>query len=58
LRLDSNGRIYGCLSNNQPIGLDLREEEGVWTEKLRQALAQKQAVRFTGSALSMLEIGG
>jgi cyclic pyranopterin phosphate synthase len=58
LRLDSNGRIYGCLSNNQPIGLDLSEGEDVWRTKLGWALAQKQALQFTGSELSMLEIGG
>jgi cyclic pyranopterin phosphate synthase len=58
LRLDSSGRIYGCLSNNKPIGLDLDEEETVWRKKLEEALAQKQEVRFTGSGLSMLEIGG
>lgn len=58
LRLDSNGRIYGCLSSNHPIPLDNKEDETKWAGKLRQALLQKQAVRFTGSELSMLEIGG
>lgn len=58
LRLDSQGRIYGCLSSNQPIGLDLREGEEEWQQKLAEALAQKQPIRFTGSDLSMLRIGG
>jgi cyclic pyranopterin phosphate synthase len=58
LRLDSQGRIYGCLSSNHPIGLDLREGEDIWTEKLAAALEQKQPLRFTGSDLSMLRIGG
>jgi cyclic pyranopterin phosphate synthase len=58
LRLDSSGRIYGCLSSNRPIALGIGETSAVWEEKLREALGQKQAVHFTGSALSMLQIGG
>jgi cyclic pyranopterin phosphate synthase len=58
LRLDSQGRIYGCLSSNHPIGLELQEGEETWTEKLAAALEQKQPLRFTGSDLSMLRIGG
>jgi cyclic pyranopterin phosphate synthase len=58
LRLDSSGQIYGCLSSNHPITLGIGEAAAGWEEKLREALAQKQAVRFTGSELSMLEIGG
>jgi cyclic pyranopterin phosphate synthase len=58
LRLDSTGNIYGCLSSNQPIALDRVESEEQWAIKLRQALGQKQALRFTGSDLSMLRIGG
>jgi len=58
LRLDSQGRIYGCLSSNEPIGLEMREDETAWERKLAAALAQKQPLRFTGSELSMLKIGG
>jgi cyclic pyranopterin phosphate synthase len=58
LRLDSSGKIYGCLSNNKPIGLDLLEDEEEWANKLAEALAQKQPLRFTGSELSMIDIGG
>jgi cyclic pyranopterin phosphate synthase len=58
LRLDSRGNIFGCLSSNHPIALDRADDEAVWSEKLQEALAQKQAFRFTGSDLSMLEIGG
>lgn len=58
LRLDSSGRIYGCLSSNHPIALGIGEAAAEWDGKLRAALAQKQAVRFTGSELSMLHIGG
>jgi cyclic pyranopterin phosphate synthase len=58
LRLDSSGRIYGCLSSNHPITLEAGESEAEWEGKLRQALGQKQELRFTGSELSMLRIGG
>ena len=58
LRLDSEGRIYGCLSSNHPIGLDMEEGEEVWNAKLAAALEQKQPLRFIGSELSMLRIGG
>lgn len=58
LRLDSQGRIYGCLSSNQPIRIDLQESDEEWERKLTEALAQKQPLRFTGSDLSMLRIGG
>ncbi|HVU96680.1 MAG TPA: GTP 3',8-cyclase MoaA [Puia sp.] len=58
LRLDSSGHIYGCLSSNQPIGLGLSETAAEWDEKLKLALAQKQELRFVGSDLSMLHIGG
>ena len=58
LRLDSEGRIYGCLSSNHPIGLDMQEGEEVWSAKLAEALEQKQPLRFIGSELSMLRIGG
>jgi GTP 3',8-cyclase len=58
LRLDSSGNIYGCLSSNQPIPLDLAESREEWGVKLQEALSQKQALRFIGSELSMLQIGG
>lgn len=58
LRLDSNGNIYGCLSSNHPIALNNNETEATLISKLQQAMDQKQAVRFTGSNLSMLHIGG
>lgn len=58
LRLDSEGNIYGCLSSNEPIALGLSEDEMVWDVKLRQALEHKQVLRFVGSELGMMEIGG
>jgi len=58
LRLDSKGNIYGCLSSDHPIPLEMQEDDAIWQEKLQTALLQKQALRFTGSSLSMLHIGG
>jgi GTP 3',8-cyclase len=58
LRLDSKGNIYGCLSSNHPIALDSRDREEELSGKLQMALLQKQVLRFTGSDLSMLDIGG
>jgi len=58
LRLDSFGNIYGCLSSNTPISLvDVREGTALH-EKLQEAMAQKQTLKFTGSELSMMHIGG
>ena len=57
LRLDSEGNIYGCLSSNFPIDIkDLNDDQ--LHEKLIEALSHKQSVRFTGSNLSMINIGG
>ena len=57
LRLDSYGNIYGCLSSDHPINIkNLSEEE--LHKKLMEALSHKQSVKFTGSNLSMLNIGG
>lgn len=58
LRLDSQGNIFGCLSSNHPISLAGIEDTLQLNQKLQEALFQKQAVRFTGSELSMLDIGG
>jgi len=55
LRLDSFGNIYGCLSSNEPISL---LETTNTIKLLEEALAQKQPLKFMGSTLSMLEIGG
>ena len=59
LRLDSYGRIYGCLSNDQAIDLsEVGSNKEHLKDKLMQALLQKQPVRFVGSSVSMLNIGG
>ncbi len=58
LRLDSNGNIFGCLSRNTPIKINLDDDAYLLNQKLKIALAQKQDFKFKGSELSMLEIGG
>ncbi len=58
LRLDSTGHIYGCLSSNQPIALSETDDTPALIAKLQEAMNQKQRVKFTGSDLSMLRIGG
>lgn len=56
LRLDSKGRIYGCLSSPKSYAI---EGSGADTSMLLEAaMRQKQAERFTGSQLVMREIGG
>lgn len=58
LRLDSNGNIYGCLSSNHPIAISAADDAKTLISKLQQAMDQKQQLKFTGSDLSMLHIGG
>lgn len=55
LRLDSEGNIYGCLSNGHPISI-LKSQD--LEHSLMLAMSQKQTVKFKGSTLSMLKIGG
>lgn len=59
LRLDSYGKIFGCLSSN--IGLSVLEslkDSNLLYNKLVEAMSHKQKVRFKGSDLSMKSIGG
>jgi len=58
LRLDQEGNIYGCLSENKPIDVKNIETKAEWKKVLNEALRHKQPVNFTGSDLSMLKIGG
>jgi cyclic pyranopterin phosphate synthase len=57
LRLDSQGNIFGCLSSNYPINIKSVKGEEL-KQKLVLALSHKQKLKFTGSNLSMLNIGG
>ena len=58
LRLDSYGNIYGCLSENKAISIVECKSPSELSEKLIEALGHKQPVRFKGSEISMLAIGG
>lgn len=58
LRLDAKGNIYGCLSNNNPIAITPDLDDFSLTQQLQTAMQQKQLFKFTGSSLSMLQIGG
>jgi cyclic pyranopterin phosphate synthase len=58
LRLDVYGNVYGCLSSNHPVPINENLESAELDNRLREALAQKQSTKFTGSKLSMLHIGG
>lgn len=59
LRMDSNGKFYGCLSNSRGEKLTpyLADDEKL-AGKLKELLLLKQPVRFHGSELSMRNIGG
>jgi len=59
LRLDSYGNIYGCLSSSDGIKIShVMGKKDELDKSLRQALAQKQDEKFTGSETSMMYIGG
>ena len=58
LRLDAEGNIYGCLSENNPITLSGDEDDLQIQRKLQLAMRQKQDAHFIGSELSMMQIGG
>lgn len=56
LRLDSQEKIYGCLSSSKRFSL--KEKDTNLNEILSLALKEKQDHAFKGSALSMKYIGG
>lgn len=59
LRLDNSGNIYGCLSENKREYIaDIAADEVLLTEKLQRALAHKQPLKFKGSPMTMIAIGG
>lgn len=59
LRMDSNGKFYGCLSNvhGEKLTPYLSDDEKL-ADKLNGLLRLKQPVKFHGSELSMRNIGG
>jgi GTP 3',8-cyclase len=59
LRLDSFGNIYGCLSDERRESIiDCLNDEPALRECLQRALLHKQPVKFKGSPLKMIAIGG
>ncbi len=59
LRMDSNGKFYGCLSNAHGEKLSpYLHDESLLAEKLKGLLLLKQPAKFHGSKLSMRNIGG
>ena len=59
LRLDSSGNIYGCLSEEKSEFIsDIAGDEIKLSEKLIEALKHKQPLKFKGSPLKMISIGG
>ena len=59
LRLDSNGNIFGCLSENTAVPIhDALGDKEELLKRLKLALSHKQVVRFKGSKLEMIAIGG
>ena len=59
IRIDSQGNLYGCLSNN--AGFSAKEaihDEHKMRHLLTEALLQKQHEKFVGSNISMINIGG
>lgn len=59
LRLDSSGNIYGCLSEEKSEYIaDIAGDEIKLSEKLFEALKHKQPLKFKGSPLKMISIGG
>lgn len=55
LRLDQQGRIYGCISSEKGLALG---NNHYMEAILQEAMDQKQVDRFRGSEMSMKKIGG
>ena len=58
LRLDSYGKIYGCISSWKGLDINSKSKSTELIHLLKKALEQKQTFRFTGSPISMINIGG
>lgn len=57
LRLDSEGNLYGCLSEMHSVSIKENSMEEL-VVNLKKALQHKQPSRFAGSAMTMIGIGG
>ncbi len=59
LRLDSYGKLYGCISAVKGLSVLKKIKQGESINKeLMMALKQKQPLRFIGNEMSMRHIGG
>ncbi len=59
LRLDSDGNLFGCLSENTPVPIrESIHDRTELVEKLKLALSHKQPGAFRGSGMTMIGIGG
>jgi cyclic pyranopterin phosphate synthase len=58
LRLDQEGKVYGCLSNSQGFQINSNQSNLEWDNQLQNAMSQKQNINFIGSKMSMMAIGG
>lgn len=59
LRLDSYGKLYGCISSSKGVTInDCLYNKDELLLRLRSVLGQKQKVKFKGSPVSMLHLGG
>lgn len=58
LRLDSYGNIYGCLSEDKKEYIGASPDAAELDEKLHLALTHKQPLKFKGSPMTMISIGG
>ncbi|MTI32442.1 GTP 3',8-cyclase MoaA [Xanthovirga aplysinae] len=59
LRIDHQGRIYGCISSIN--GIDIKKDyknQPLLSKNLFKSLKEKQSLAFTGSDISMKQIGG
>lgn len=58
LRMDQDGKIFGCISDHNGIQLTEEDDRDETKKKLQSALKKKQQLKFVGSKMSMIEIGG
>ena len=62
LRLTSDGKLIGCLSNPSPISirhlLNHTHPENELQKLVKKSISYKQDVTFTGSSLVMSRVGG
>ena len=58
LRLDSKGKIYGCISSSNGLDISAAKDKASMINLLKTALGQKQELKFSGSPIMMRDLGG